>query len=372
MALPEIPSIDDLTKTAATLLQQAMLEADAKNTSQSNADVAVARANQQAIAFVQGVGIHGAYQYLRNHISKQAIPTTSSDEWLDEWLNAYDIPRKGGNFSTGKVLGTGIASEILIAGTLMTHTNGFEYVVLEDSVTDENGNLSVTVQCTIEGIAGNLSEGETLSLVSTEAAIDPEFVVTESGITDGTDEETDAEAIYRLRQRLANPPRGSSPTDYERWALKVAGITRAWGVRAPFGATTAGVIIMADRNEDGLPTETQKQAVHDYIRDPERGPPDELFVIIPTPKYIDVELSIDPDTQTVRDAIELELKDLFYREAVPGGRIPVEHIEEAISIASGEYNHTLYSPEPVAGAFLFSTQFEMLILRHITFRNNDG
>ena len=115
-----------------------------------------------------------------------------------------------------------------------------------------------------------------------------------SGMSGGADLESDDLAVYRLQQRLANEPMGGSPADYARWALTVASITRAWGVRNPAGPTSAGVIIMADGNlPNGLPTLAQRKTVEDYIRDPKRGPPDELFVIIPTLDVINFTLKHD-------------------------------------------------------------------------------
>ena len=46
----------------------------------------------------------------------------------------------------------------------------------------------------------------------------------------------------------------------------------------------------------------------------------------------------------IRQAISNELTDLLYREGGPGQTIPISHITEAISGASGEYDHVLTVP----------------------------
>lgn len=366
--LPEIPSIDDLTNSAATLLQQSLVEAQSDGMQLSATDIAIARSNQKAQAFVQGVGIHGAYRYIRDFVSQQAIPTKSSGDYLRDWMVAYGIPMKESEPASGPISGTGVVNAILKAGAVMQRDNGLTYLVQTEAVVAADGSVTPSLLCTTAGAAGNIPAGEKLELVATEVDIDGEFTVGAAGINGGVDEETEAQGIYRLRQRLANPPRGSSPSDYERWALQVPGITRAWGVRNPSGPTSAGVIIMADGNPNGLPTVDQKTAVYNYIRDASRGPPDELFVIIPAAKFVDIVLGISPDNATNRANITLELKDLFFREAVPGGRIPLSHLTEAISIAPGEYTHQLFQPEPVPGGFLFSTAYELLIQRNVTFQ----
>jgi uncharacterized phage protein gp47/JayE len=372
MTLPAIPTIDDLYNRFATLLQQAMVEAQADGAEMSASDIVIARSNLKAQAFVEAVGIQGAYKYIRDFVAKQAIPTKSSGEYLDDWLVAYGIPRKEATASVGPASSTGTPGAVLRAGTLMQRQDGTTYLVQVDSMVTVDGTVAASLICTTAGANGNLAAGQKLTLISSDSNIDAEFTVGTDGIANGVDRELDVDAIYRLHQRLSNPPRGSAPSDYVRWALSVPGITRAWAVRNPSGPTSVAVLIMADANEYGLPTEAQKNAVFDYIRNPDRGPPDELFVIIPAAKFIDVVLGISPDTPAARAAIELQLKDLFYREAVPGGRIPLSHLAEEISIAPGEFDHEQFEPEPVSGGFLFSTAFEILVLRSVTFQAMTG
>ncbi len=366
MSLPVIPTIDELTNRVVTLLQQALVEAQTTGADLSVSDLAVARSNLKAQAFIQGAGIHGAYRYIRDFVAKQAIPTKSVDEYLDEWMAAYGIPRKEATFPGGSVSGNSTGAAVLPAGSVLQHASGLAYLVQADTGS-AGGAVTVKVTCTTAGRAGNLAAGEKLALQASDTGFDAEFVVEAAGLVGGFERESDAEGVYRLKQRMANPPRGSAPSDYARWALQVPGITRAWGVRNPSGPTTAGVIIMADGNVHGLPTEAQRQAVYDYIRHDDRGPPDELFVFIPSAKFIDMVLAIDPDTPVVRSAIELELKDLFFREAKPGGRIPISQLIEAVSIAPGEYTHKLIEPEPISGGFIFSTAYEVLVLRGVEF-----
>lgn len=368
MTIPASPSIDELTHCFAAFLQQSLLQAQAEGVELTTADLAIARSNTKALAFVEGVGIHGAYVYLEKFIAPQAVPTKSSGWILDEWLIAYGIPRKAGVAASGVAIGTGMPGETLAAGTTFIHRkNGYNYILMHDATADEDGNVSALLNCELAGVAGNLLPEEQLTLLATDTGFDAGFVVGDAGISDGTDQEKDAEAVYRLAHRLANPPRGSAPSDYERWALMVPGITRAYAVRNPAGPTSMGVIIFADNNPDLLPTDAQKQAVFDFIRDPDRGPPDELFVIIPTPKRINIRAIIDPDTAKIREGIQLELGDLFFRNGEPGGRMPISHINEAFSIAPGEYNHTLLEPVPVPGGFIFATAYEFLALGDVKF-----
>jgi len=364
-----IPSIEELTQNAARLMQQSLAESaqTALPAELSAADLELARSNIKALAFAQAVGLHGAYRYLRDFVARQAIPTLAADEFLAGWLDTYGMVKKAASSAEGSVSGTGVSGTILAAGTLLQAEDGRQYQITADaSVT--GGLLAASISAMVAGTAGNLAESAALKLVSPVSGIDASFLAS-AGASGGADEESDADAAYRLQQRLASEPMGGCPADYARWALAVPGITRAWGIRNPAGPTTAGVIIMADGNVGGgLPTLAQRNAVLDYIRDPKRGPPDELFVIIPTPVVIDWVIHLAPDSAAIRTAVKDALQDLFLREAVPGGSIPQGHATEVISAVVGEYNHTISTPAIVSGEFFTVDAYnKLLMLGSVTF-----
>lgn len=358
-----IPSIDELSANVARLLQQS-LAASAQSDQPATltaADLELARSNIKAMAFVQAAGLHGAYAYLRDFIARQAIPIYAAAEFLDGWLETYGMTRKVAAAAAGQALGTGVTGTLLPAGTLLQADDGRQYQVTAD-VAVVAGMVTASVIALVAGAAGNMQGGLALKLVSPVTGIDSAFTTEAvSGLSGGADQEADADAVYRLQQRLAAEPMGGAPSDYARWALQVPAITRAWGVRNPAGATTAGVLIMADGNAGGLPTLAQRDQVLNYIRDPKRGPPDELFVIIPTLVTINVQLTITPDTTAIRSAIQAALKDVFFREAVPGGSIPHTHLVEAVSGVVGEYNHQFVSPTVTVGGFFTTAAFDQLL-----------
>lgn len=359
-----IPSISEATQNAARLLQQSLAQAtQTANPSQLNSvDLELARSNARALAFVEGVGLHGAYRYLRDFIARQAIPIYSSAEFLDGWLATYGITRKEPAAAIGTANGTGVAASIMATGTLMQDDQGRQYRATADALVSGGGTVLVSLIALVPGLAGNAAPNLKLTLVSPVAGVDSTFTVTANGLGGGADLETDAQAIYRLQQRLSNEPLGGSPADYARWALQIPGITRAFGVRNPAGPTSAGVIIMADGNPaPGLPTAIQQKQVLDYIRDPKRGPPDELFVIIPTAVVKNWTISISPDTAALRAAVVAAVQDLFFREAVPGGSIPHSHVKEVISAVTGEYNHTITAPALTEGGIFTVASYDQLL-----------
>jgi len=364
-----IPSIEQLTDNAARLLQQSLADAAETNSagSLSAVDLALARSNLRALAFVQAVGVHGAYRFLRDYVARQAVPSTATDKQLDDWLTAYSLPRKVASTAQGSVAGAGVTGTVLAAGTLL-QTDGGLQLRTTAAATVVAGTITAPVAAVLEGSAGNIGAATPLTLVSPVVGINSGWVATD-GLAGGADVETDDQAHTRLAQRLGAVPMGGAPADYARWALQVPGITRAFGVRNPAGGCTAGVIILADANAPyGVPTAAQQAAVVDYIRDPRRGPPDELFVIVPVPVPVDVTLHLAPDTAAIRAGVLSALADLFTREAVPGSSIPHSHLTEAISGVVGEYNHTISVPTIVSGGFFTTADFQhVLVLGTVTF-----
>ena len=349
-----IPSLSELTHNAAVLLQQSLAQAvQASNPTQiAPYDLTLARSNTEAQAFVLANGLYGAYRYLRDFIARQAVPIYSTGEFLDGWLITYGLPRKAAAAATGSITGTGVAGSTLPAGTQFQSADGQKYRVITGVIADAAGNYTAQVVALLAGAASNAPAGAALTLVSSVTGINSPATAGAAGMGGGADVETDEEALWRLQQRLGNEPMGGAPADYARWALATAGITRAWGIRNPAGPCTAGVVIMADNNPQGLASAAQQQAVYNYIRDPLRGPPDELFVIIPTAQVVNFTLSVTPDSPEIRAAIIAELRNLFVRTAAPGGSIPHTQLTEAASVASGEYTHTFISPAITSGGAL--------------------
>lgn len=365
-----IPSIGQATENAARLLQQSLAMAVQASDPSSvlPSDLELARSNVRALAFVNGVGLHGAYRYLRDFIARQAVPGMSAGVFLDGWLDTYSMARKASALASGVATGSGVNGTLLEAGTLLQHeASGWQFRVLADVVV-AGGVVSPSLMATQVGAKGNLDAGTQLTLVSTVADIDTTFMLA-AGTSGGADEEKDEEALFRLKQRLAFTPMGGSPADYARWALSLPSITRAWGLRNPVGPTSAGVIIMADNNAPyGLPTTGQQDQVYAYITDPRRGPPDELFVIIPTAQVINLSLRLNVDSAATRAAATVALRDLFFRESVPGGSIPHSHLFEVVSSIQGEFDHAFTSPAMTSGGVFTASSFShLLVLGTITF-----
>lgn len=283
--------------------------------------------------------LHGFLEWL----SRQFLPDTSESEWLVRHASLFGISRRAETAATGSVTFTGSDGATIPQGTTLVRNDGTEFTT-DEGGTISGGEASIDVTASEAGTEGNTDEGVTLSLASPINSVDSEATVDSGGISGGTEDESDDDLRARLLQRMRNTPQGGAENDYERWALEVAGVTRAWVYPQNSGAGTVGVTFVMD-NQAGsiIPGGSKVTEVQEYI-DERRPVTAAVTVFAPSAVALDFTIALTPDTTAVRDAVEAELKDMLVRDAEPGGTILYSRIREAISIAAGETDHDLVSP----------------------------
>lgn len=306
------------------------------------------------LVYVWAGACHLMYGALQWYFSQFWIKTAEK-EYLERKASTWGITRKAGARAVGQVTFSG--SGIVPAGSVLRNDSGLLFTVDADVSVPGTG----VVTASETGSASNLERGETLTLVQAVAGISGSAVVV--SMTGGVDAETDDELRNRVLTALRNPPMGGSAADYVTWALEVPGVTRAWCYPLYLGLGTVGVSFVCDGQEESpLPDEEMVRRVQEYIE--ERKPVTaDVMVFAPRAVPVDIRLRIVPDTSAVREAVKAELHDLFTREAEPGVTLLKSHIDEAVSITSGEEDHLLLEPAvnivPASG--------ELPVLRNVTF-----
>lgn len=328
----ERPTLPELVSRAAADIESRLPGADAK----------LRRSNLNVLARTHSGAVHGLYGYI-DFLSRQIFPDTAETSYLERWGAVWGIGRKPASFATGTVTFAGTDGTAVPAGTLLQRADGAEYAT-DAEVTIAGGTADATVTAQLAGADGNAAAGVELSLVNSIAGIEGTATVDADGLGAGADKETDASLRDRLLERIQRPPHGGAVRDYEAWAREVAGVTRVWVAPLEQGAGTVTVRFATDDADGGpIPDAVTVQAVQDLI-DAERPVTAEVFVVAPIAVPLDPEIALNPDTTTVRAAVEAELQDLLRRDAKPGGTILESRIREAISIAAGESDHDLVSP----------------------------
>lgn len=325
--------------TLAELIQRAITDLNSRLT---GTDAALRRANTNALAKMHSGAVHGLYGYLA-YIAEQIIYDTAEAEYLERWASIWGINRKAAEYATGLVTFTGTSGAVIPAGTEIKRTDEAVYT-LDADVTLAGGTGSGNVTAAVAGSNGNAVSGVSLSFISTVEGVATSATVGAEGITGGADQEGDDDLRTRFLARVRQAPHGGASFDYVGWALEVPGVTRAWCYPQQFGLGTVGVTFVCDDQENSLiPDSTTVDAVQTHI-DEKRPVTADVTVYAPVAVELDLTIQLTPGTVSVKEAVEAELRDLIVREAIPGGTILLSHLNEAISIATGEADHVLISP----------------------------
>lgn len=306
------------------------------------ADAQLRRTVENVLARVVAGAAHGLHGHLV-WAARQLMPDTAVDELMVRWASIWGLERVPATKATGTVSITGVTSTICPADTLWQTGDGIIYVQDADvTISAGVGTIAVTAQ--EAGADGNQDAGVALTLVNAVAGIDSDGTVDAGGLDDGFDQESLEDLLDRLLLRLQTPPSGGGPGDYERWALEVPGCTRAWQRANANGAGTVALYFVQDNDPSTIiPDAGEVAAMQTYIDD--RAPVTaDPTVYAPVAKLLDMTITITPDTVAVREAAVAELEDLLLREGEPGGTIYLSQLNEAISIAPGEIDHTIISP----------------------------
>jgi len=236
--------------------------------------------------------------------------------------------------SSDNHLGSG--QEVDVVGAVETDYNGTQTITVTGSdtftflidttpsspatgtITAEFDGGFVDVTSVNTGADQNLDSGAQLSLVTPIAGVDTTAFVQFGEVGGGTDTESDDDLRSRLFQARANPVANFNVAAIEKQARSIAGVTRVKIKRiTPYiGGVT--ILFVRDNDPNIIPSASEVTAVKDAILEilQASSSEDDVFVTAPTPVTTDFTFSaIDPDTPTMRTAIEENLK-AFYEDEV--------------------------------------------------------
>lgn len=271
--------------------------------------------------------------------AQQILPTTADYEHLVEHCAAKGIYPKRKTKASGryKVKGT-VGATVLVGQVLNRKKDNLEYIV-DSSVILSAEEQEIQITCKTAGVIGNCTAGEKMSFAQAIAGVETEGEVVSVGA--GADDESPEELLARYLQVVQNPDNGGNPQDYVRWALQVEGVSKAWAY--PHEAGTGSIVIRI-WTPSGPADAELREKVKEYIKTVCPADVKRIVVLTLIQESVDVVATIVPNTPEVHEAAEGELKSLFLRKIEPGMKIVLSKINEAISIADGEEDHTLISP----------------------------
>ncbi len=334
------PSIGDL-------IQQQTVE---MSTQLNIAREQVEHSNASVIAKVQAGAVHGLHGHLAFLID-QNFEDTASIDYLRRRGAIRGIFEKKATKATGQCVVNGIDGSSIISGTLLQRASGQQFVVTTGAVIT-NGTAELLIESVEAGAQFNTAANTPLNFVTPVSGV--ESVAISDELVGGSDDEAAESYRARVLAEIREPAQGGADTDYIRWVREVPGVNvhRVWVMRKWLGSGTVGVFFTVNNGE--IPSAETVALVQHYVADrPEAKAPitADIFILAPIPVTVPMTVSgLVPDTPAVRQAAEFELMDLFARSAnvengEGSGTILLSHLREAISIASGERDHVLVTPD---------------------------
>ncbi|MDR2051149.1 MAG: baseplate J/gp47 family protein [Deltaproteobacteria bacterium] len=285
--------------------------------------------------------MHGMLAWL----FQQVFVDTAESVYLERWSRIWGIFRKSASLAAGMVTFSGADGAVIPSGTILLHQATENRYATDSDGEIAAGTVNLAVTALEAGAAGNLPANAPLSLIAPIVGIVSSGAAGADGLTGGADEETDESLRDRFLARLRNPPRGGSKSDYEAWALEVPGVTRAWCYPLGLGIGTVSLAFVTDNAPEGpIPSPEMVARVQAHIDPLRPASVKEWLAFAPESLPIVIRLSVTPDTDAVRAAVRAELADLITREGLPDTVLYRSHIDEAISLAPGEVDHTLFEP----------------------------
>lgn len=298
---------------------------------------------ESVIARVVAMASHEMLSYISWAI-KQLFVMTAEAEYLENIHGGqWGIIRKPATTATGDITITGFNGYTVPAGTIFRRADDVEYN-LDADVTIASGTGTGTLTALVAGVAGNAVSGVKVSLVSPVPGIQSDALVSTDGLSGGTDIEGDDSYRDRILSRIQDPPHGGSRSDYKAWARAVSGVTRAWVYPLQYGLGTVGVtFVMDDKPGTIIPSIGEVNTVQNYIED-RREVTADVTVFAPTAVPVNIQINLKPNTVAIQNAVRAEIEDFFHRESEPGGTLYISRLNEAISTATGEFDHVLVAP----------------------------
>ena len=321
----------------------------------------------RVLSWVMAGLAYSVYGYV-DWISREAVPFTSTDEFLEAWAALIGIYRKDATAASGQAAFTGQPGIFVPTGSGLSRSDGTPYTTTADASVDSTGNLLVSMVATVTGAATDCDAGTAIGFAIPIPGINAGGV-TVGPTTGGADQETDDSLRTRMLAKYRAPAQGGAATDYEQWALESPGVTRAFVQPNGMGAGTVIVRPMLDdvqaahggfpQGKDGCATSEPRgpTAAGDQLDVANTIWPLQpvtalVWVMAPVPAPINVTLAgLTPNTPDIQAAIIAAINDMLLVKATLGGTIYPSDIYEAILATPDVEHFTMTAPAgPITAA----------------------
>ncbi len=296
----------------------------------------------KVLATVLG-GMLYMFSLMVKRIWKNRFVTTCDLSALDGFGEEYGVPHKAPLCAKGAVQVT-LASEVesvtVPAGTfLVDRATNLEYETYQ-SVEVSDTNNEIPVIAVTPGKESDLSAGAELQFRDSdiEGIESIESMEIYGGVSVDVEidgliyrwGETAEEYRQRLLQRVRNPLHGGASSDYESWATRFSGVSRAFVYPNTPNANSVSVALGNFDNDDPAVPASIVDEVSNYVNSETRRPiTADVRVFSVTPVTVSIEASVAPFTQSVRESVEKAIRRVF-SETSPGETLLFSDVERNV------------------------------------------
>lgn len=282
-------------------------------------------------------------------VEKNFWPDTADAAGLRRLAAIWGLTPKAATVADdGEVTFTGTNGTLIPAGTQVAWVDGSSWTTVAD-VTIASGEASVGVVADAAGLGGNLAIDSVVAVQAPPTGVDPDAVFSVAAAA-GTPAETDAQLQARLLQRIRAGSAGGTASDYEQWALSVAGVGFAYCLPLRRGAGTVSVVVFqTDELGRRIPAIADlRTAVLDYLNTVRP-----VCADVDVPEVDEVVIDLELSDLVLADGLEWadveadveEAWDAFIRSTVPG-EATIYRVQaiRAVGAVAGVASFTMVEP----------------------------
>ncbi|MBB3979107.1 putative phage protein gp47/JayE [Rhizobium azooxidifex] len=306
------------------------------------------------------------------YLTRQLFLSTATGAWLVRHCSDVGIYRKPAAAAAGRIEGTATANASVPAGVRFTSGSDI-YVSVQSAAASPVGLITIPVKAEKLGATSNRDAGGTLSLADPILWSDlaATWTVDDAGLGGGADVEEDESLRRRGLQRKRNPPGAGTLADYERAALSVPGVVKAWAFRGSNNPSFLSVLFLFEGRPGLIPTDGDIEGVQAEIDRRRLIRVDDGVAAAPIARTIDVSIAnLAGDTTDVRARISAALTSMLFERGRPGVAsdpfwLSRSWIAETKDLADAGYNAG-GSPTTEANEVLDSSYDDILFARVVT------
>lgn len=301
-------------------------------------------------------------------VVKLIFPEFSFGEYLDGHAKARGVTRRAATAATGEITITGAEGTVIPAGSTFSTAAvndepSMDYRTLATVTIPASGSVTVRVQCTQTGTAGNTPVNTIVLVGGKNTGITG--VTNEAAVTGGTEAEDDESLRSRIEEydKSQGDSYTGSVADYKRWATNVPGVGEATVIPAN---DDTGLVTIIITDAAGQPaTEELRNAVYNYIMRPdapaERLAPvnANLSVVAPATIAICIKATVELEAEATIESVTADFLNrlaLYLPVALDEGEVKYTRVAAVLAATEGANDFTdLQIGYKVDGAATYGT-----------------